>query len=124
MRAGFLGRYYRGPDRLAERRDAFLRGEGPDTILDPLAYWSALGLDPEAFPEAREIVRRDRDAAAVWESEGGAGNACAPLPALPCPLVRCDRCRCPTAGELCVRKQQGRRLPGWWCEPCARRFWG
>jgi hypothetical protein len=61
IRAGFLERHYRGPDRLAERRDAFLRGEGPDTILDPLVYYTALGLDPEAFPEGREIIRRDRD---------------------------------------------------------------
>ncbi len=58
---GFPWRLYRGPDRVAERRDAFLRGDGPDTILDPLAFFSVCDLDPEAFPEAREIVRRDRD---------------------------------------------------------------
>ncbi len=54
-------RYYRGPDRLAARRDAFLRGEGPAPVLDPVAFVSAMGLDPELVPEAREQIRRDRE---------------------------------------------------------------
>lgn len=54
-------RHYREPDRLAARRDAFLRGEGPAPMLDPLAFFEACGLDPELVPEAREIIRRDRE---------------------------------------------------------------
>ena len=54
-------RYYREPDRVGARRDAFLRGEGPPPLLDPLAWFEAVGLDPELVPEAREIIRRDRE---------------------------------------------------------------
>ena len=58
---GFPRRLYREPDRLAARRDAFLRGEGPPLVLDPVAFFAACGLDPELVPEAREQIRRDRD---------------------------------------------------------------
>jgi hypothetical protein len=57
----FVRRYYRGSEQLAARRDAFLRGEGPAPLLDPVAFFSALGLDPELVPEAVEQIRRDRD---------------------------------------------------------------
>ncbi len=55
----FLSRLYGQPDRVAQRREAFLRGDGPPLLLDPVSFFGALGM--ETAPEAVEQLRRDRD---------------------------------------------------------------
>lgn len=57
----FLGRYH-VPSRIDARREAFLRGDpGVRLSLDPVEFFSRLGFDTDAVPEAVEQIRRDRD---------------------------------------------------------------